>query len=312
MDGDMMKKFTIITLVVLALLISGCNLPGSEGQTPETSDDMMATEIARILTGTPIEIENTPTTEPAQQESAYPVVTEEETEPDAETEDETTEPTAVEETDVPTNTPEPTNTPTQAPTATLADTDPTLTLGSPSWTDNMDDGDNWPTGLNEYTTIDFENSFLKLTAETDLDGWRLSWPFLEDFYLEAKMLFATCEGGDHYGLMFRVPEDSNANAGYLFGITCDGLFSLRQWDGKNMYYPINWTESDAINKGEDATNILGVMARGENLALYINGVKVKEVSNDAYLEGQFGIFVGGINTDIPEVWVDYIRYWEIP
>jgi hypothetical protein len=176
----------------------------------------------------------------------------------------------------------------------------------------MDNGDNWPTGFSEYTSIDFEDGFLKLAADTDLDGWRLSWPFLEDFYLEAKLLFATCEGGDHYGLMFRVPEDSDANAGYLFGITCDGRYSLRQWDGKNMEYPISLTESDAIKKGEDATNILGVMAKGDTLALFINGVKVKEIMDDAYLEGQFGIFVGGPNAETPEVWADYVRYWENP
>ena len=308
-----MKKMTsIISLVVVAIILSACNMPGYQGEIPEEFDDLMATEIARILTGTPVEVELTPTSAPVEEETSNPVITEEVTEPAATEEEATPEETEEVITEEPTSTPEPTNTPTQAPTATLADTDPVLTLGSPDWVDPMDDADNWPTGFSEYTSIEFEDGFLKLAADTDLDGWRLSWPYLEDFYLEATMLFATCEGSDHTGLIFRVPEDSNANAGYLFGITCDGRYNLRLWDGKNMSYPVNWTESDAIKKGEDQTNILGVMAVDSNLALFINGVKVKEISSDVFNEGQFGIFVGGTNSDLPEVWVDQIRYWEIP
>jgi hypothetical protein len=309
---NMKKLITIITLVVLSLILSACNMPGYQEEMPEESDDLMATEIARILTGTPVEVNPTSTSAPVEADTAYPVTTEEATEPPITEEEVTLEETEELITEEPTDTPEPTLTPTQAPTATLADTDPALTLGAPDWVDPMDDGDNWPTGFNEYTSIEFEDGFLKLSADTDLDGWRLSWPYLEDFYIEATILFATCEGSDHTGLMFRVPEDSNANAGYLFGITCDGRYSLRLWDGKNMSYPVNWTESDAIKTGEDTTNVLGVMAVDSNLALFINGVKVKEISNDAFTEGQFGIFVGGTITDLPEVWVNQIRYWEIP
>ncbi|MFW5714087.1 MAG: family 16 glycoside hydrolase, partial [Brevefilum sp.] len=182
----------------------------------------------------------------------------------------------------------------------------------PDWTDDMSNDDNWPTGFNQYTTIAFENSYLKLTAETDLDGWRLSWPFLTDFYLEASMQTPDCEDGDHYGLIFRVPAKANANKGYLFGITCDGRYSLRRWDGQNMYFPVNWTASDAIVEGEDSVNKLGILARDDELTLYINGQEVNEVEDDAFLEGSFGVFVGGQVTDEFTVWVDQIRYWENP
>lgn len=307
-----MKKLITFTLIILTVILSSCNMPGYE-DTPEGSDDSMATEISRILTGTPIEIQATPTLQEEQQT----------TEPVEETAEPATATSLPEETEVPptetlepeedTPTPTPTFTPTLAPTATLSDTDPAATLGSPDWVDDMDDGDNWPTGFNEYTSIDFKDGYLKLTAETDVDGWRLSWPFLEDFYLEATMKTDDCQGSDHFGLMFRVPANANANKGYLFGITCDGKYSLRRWDGTNMYFPVNMTASNAINKGEDVINRIGVMAKGENLALYINGQKVKEVTDNVYLEGNFGIFVGsGGTTEDFTVWVDQIRYWENP
>ncbi len=298
-----MKKFTLIAIIlVVVLLLSGCNMPGYES-TSGQDDNSMATEIAKILTGTPVQILISPT---AQGEQSQP----ETQEPPVGNVTETPESM---ETEAATATPTATLTPTVTPTATLSDTDPALTLGTPDWVDNMDNGDNWPTGYNDYTSIEFNNGFMKLTAETDLDGWRLSWPYLENFYLEGKFQSPDCEGTDHYGLMFRVPDNANANKGYLFGITCDGKYSLRRWDGTTMHYPINWTASDLILKGKDVQNTLGVMAKGENLAFYINGKLVKEITDNGYLEGSFGVFVGSDNADDNvTVWVDQIRYWENP
>lgn len=297
-----MKKFTLIPILLVVLLLSSCNMPGY-GTPTNQDDNSMATEIAKILTGTPVQILISPTAQgdQGQVETQEPPAGEE-----------TEEPGGM-ETEAATATPTMTPTPTVTPTATLSDTDPALTLGTPDWVDNMDDGDNWPTGYNDYTSIEFNNGYMKLTAETDLDGWRLTWPFLSDFYLEAKVQSPDCEETDHYGLMFRVPENANANKGYLFGITCDGQYSLRRWDGTTMHYPVTWTASDLIVKGQDVQNTLGVMAKGDTLALYINGQKVKELTDNGYLEGSFGVFVGSDNADDNvTVWVDQIRYWENP
>jgi len=176
----------------------------------------------------------------------------------------------------------------------------------------MDDGDNWPTGYNEYTSIAFKDGYLQLTAEKDVDGWRLSWPYLKDFYLEAKLQSTDCTGADSFGLMFRVPSNANANMGYLFGITCDGQYALRRWNSETMAYLVNWTANDAINVGENAVNRIGVWAKGSTLALYINGQKITEVTDNTFLEGSFGIFVGkGPSKDLT-IWVDQIRYWILP
>ncbi|MEA3326344.1 MAG: hypothetical protein U9R53_03430, partial [Chloroflexota bacterium] len=176
----------------------------------------------------------------------------------------------------------------------------------------MENGDGWPTGFSEYTTIVFEDGYLKLTADTEFDGWRLTWPFLGDSYLEVKLQSPKCQGNDHFGMMFRVPANANANKGYLFGITCDGKYNLRRWDGQTMSSLVEWTASDAVNTAENGINKLGVMAEGKNLTLYINGQKIKEITNTVYLNGSFGVFVGGTNVEDLTVWVDEIRYWNIP
>ncbi len=299
-----MKKIRIVSIIILALILVGCNMPGSrEGEIE--SDDSMATEIAKILTGTPVEIEP----------SATPVVEEEEPTDVVETEEVTQEPTATEEeeteTPEPTETPEEEETPTIEPTPTTVAEDPANTLGDADWIDTMEDGGGWATGYSEYSSIEFEDGYLKLTAGQDVDGWRLTWPYLNDFYLEAKVSSPECEGNDHFGMMFRVPANVNANKGYLFGITCDGRYGLRRWDGQVMYSPIPWTESDAINQGADVVNTLGIMAEGSTLTLYINGEEIDAVTEGSYLAGSFGVFVGGTNVEDLTVWVDQIRYWII-
>jgi hypothetical protein len=304
-----MKKLILISIIILAFVLSGCNLPGFQSDAGLDPDDAMATEIARILTGTPIQIEATAT--PADIDQPETPEETEEIQP-TEPEEELPEPEEPVETEAPTATPEPTDTPMPAPTATLVDTDPTRNLGDPDWVDNMNNGDNWPTGLDKYTAIKFENGFMKLTVGTDVDGWRVTWPTIGDFYLETTLQSPECEGNDHFGLIFRVPADSQAGKGYLFGITCDGQYSLRRWDGSVMHSLVSLTAHDAIEEGPDVVNKLGIMARGANLALYINGQKVREVSDSNYLEGRFGIFVGGINVEDLTVWVDQIRYWDEP
>jgi len=299
-----MKKTTITTLIILTFILTACHFPGFNNGAGLNADDAMATEIARILTGTPVQLD--PATAPAIEftETSEEIIETESvppTQPDQPTQP--VEPTAA---------PTQTDTPMPSPTTTPADSDPARNLGDPDWVDNMDNGDNWPTGLDKYTAIKFENGFLKLTAGTDVDGWRVTLPVIADFYLETTLQTPQCEGNDHFGLMFRVPVESQAGKGYLFSITCDGRYSLRRWDGSVMYALIGLTAHDAINQGAGVVNKLGVMANGSNLALYINGQKVNEISDSYHLIGKFGIFVGGINVNNLTVWVDQIRYWENP
>ncbi|MFY9365871.1 MAG: family 16 glycoside hydrolase, partial [Brevefilum fermentans] len=293
-----MKKLFITTILILAFALSGCHFPGFQSDSAVDPEDVMATEISKILTGTPIQIEPSATTIIEVTSPTEEII-----------KTEAVEPAELEE---PQPTPAPTHTPPPTLTATLASTDPTLNLGDPDWVDNMDDGDGWPTGLDKYTAIKFENGFLKLTSSTGVDGWRVTWPTIANFYLEMTLQTPECEGSDQFGLMFRVPADSQAGKGYLYGITCDGRYSLRRWDGSVMHSLIGLTPNDAVKKGPDAVNKLGVMARGANLALYVNGQKVNEISDSTHLQGRFGVFVGGMNVDNLTVWVDQIRYWDGP
>lgn len=308
-----MKKLVFFTIIILAFLLSGCNFPGFQTDGGLDPDVAMATEIARILTGTPVQIDATPT--PIDEEIDEPEIPEEiETEQPPEPTPLPPEPTATAEAEEPADTATPPPADAAAtPTATLTTSDPTRNLGDPDWIDKMDNGDNWVLGSDAFTQIKFEDGFMKLTSVHPTDnGWRVTRPVISNFYLETSLKTPACEGSDQFGLFFRVPADSGASKGYLFGITCDGRYSLRRWDGSVMHSLIAPTAYPAINKGPNVDNKLGVMARGADLAFYINGEKIQEVTDSNYLQGKFGIFVGGGSANNLTVWVDQIRYWENP
>jgi len=214
-------------------------------------------------------------------------------------------------------TPLPSLTPTasQTPlaTRTLPADDPRSTLGNPTWRDDFVSGANWPLGEDSFTRAEVEEGELVLTGLTTTDGWRLTWPVVKDFYLEMTVETGPCNGADHYGLIARVPDLHEANQGYLFGVTCDGRYSLRAWDGEAMTNLVRATASPSIQAGSEQVNRVGLLASGDQLILYVNGVRLSELEDSRFSEeGSFGVFVGARQTSSFAIHVSEIAYWENP
>lgn len=326
-----MKKI-IPVFLVLVFLLSACGAGAPEAP----SDGDMATRVAAILTAMPtgtgeapaqtseapllptIAPTSTPTTAvevltaiPGDTATPQPV---------AETPTATVE--GPQATPTENLTPVPTFTPqggaTQAPTATASADDPRVKLGSPAWTDTMDSSGNWPTGDSDYTRIEFSGGSMLFTPLKTIAGWRLTWPKLDNQYIEMSVRSGKCSGNDSYGIIFRVPELNDPDQGYLLGMSCEGKYSLRLWDGRDgakgkMTTLIPWTASDQILAGADQLNRLGVMMIGNRLLVYINGKLVREANDSTFKEGYFGVFAaqGDAKTEFT-IRVEEISYWKNP
>lgn len=323
-----LKFFFLLT--IFAVLLGAC----TPQQSQEITDEELATRVAKIMEEMPSPTSIIPTEELPPLATNTAAVPAEPTQAPIQPQDPTDAPAtatagvpATATVEAPTATAAPTEiTPTLTPTAGLTlvpsytppPDDPRTKLGTPSWTDTMDSGTYWPTGSDTYTDINFADGKLNLTGNTTTDGWRLATTdSLNNFYLEMKVSTGPCTADDRYGLMFRVPVRREANKGYLFGITCDGKYSLREWDatiGENgqMTNHVYWQTNSAIQTGSNKTNTLGVMAVGDRIILYINGVLITEVKDATFTEGSFGIFVGARQTDKFTISVDEINYWNNP
>ncbi len=307
-----MKKISVGLLILLFLL--SCDLSTSLGPTEESSD--MSATVNSIMTTFPT-IDSLPTKKPTSQATllapipllqtpgsgtTFPTLDQSAPQTTLTVMSASSQTTGISQTITVT----PTITPTFMPE------DPRSMLGPPSWNDNYANGNNWPQGNDQFTSVIFSDGFMKLTALTDTDGWRLTYPNLKNFYLEANFQTGDCKTTDHFGIIFRVPDISLANQGYFYGIQCDGKYFLKVFAENLMTSIVYAKTSSAILPGKDVVNRLGIMAEDDQLSLFVNGTLVKEVSDTHFERGGFGIFIGSDAVKNLTVWVDEINYWSLP
>ena len=192
---------------------------------------------------------------------------------------------------------------------------PPAGLGNATWVDNFDTGTNWLLSKGTFTTATVQNGQMALTANTAADGWRITWPAVSNYYLQATETPGQCQNDDRYGLFVQVPVERNAaQTGYLFGFTCGGQYFLRRWDGGHGTYLVSPTASSAIHSGANATNQIGIAVFGDGqLALYANGQLLTQVTDTTYTgQGRFGLFAGSPTNGNFTVYIDTIAYWNLP
>ena len=287
------KYFRVVIVMIFSLLMAGCSFAGSTPPTPSPNPALIYTLAAETvqaqLTQDVLLATNTP---------------------------ENSAPEATQANDVPTSTSTPTATATQTPTQTLiptlGDEDPRVKLGNPTWAATFKDDSNWYTFETDQTSVQVEDGALVMTAKkaNSYENWSMAWPVLTDFYLEIIGTTGdSCRGKDRYGLIFRAPDPEQ---GYLVGISCDGSYRIRTWDGENFEELRGWQPSEHILTGDNQTNRLGVMADGSEISVYINGHLVEEIQDDTYSKGSFGTFIASDNTPNFSVAVSEAAYWDFP
>jgi hypothetical protein len=322
-EGNTMKRI-ILPLIIIASLLAGCSLPTSKSN-PTPSNNDLETQVSQLLTNVPstqsapaalptagVTVIPTQVAQPPQPTvTPLPTVTSEPTSAPTQAEAQTQAPTpAATVTQAPTTAA--TSAGTAQPTAVPSAGDPLSKLGTPTWQDKFTDNTNWPSGVGKFTSISVGSNKLQITGLSDLDGWRLTFPKVADFYMESTFQTGTCSGSDRYGMIVRVPDLTTANSGYLIGLTCDGKYSLRKWDGTTMFELIPWTSSSTIQSGANQTNRLGVLANGSKLTVYINGTAMKSATDSAFSTGYFGVWVGANTTPQLTITATQIAYWENP
>jgi hypothetical protein len=312
----MRKTCLFLWIPTLTFFLVACSLPAPAAPTTSPQEAAAAyTAAAQTIMAQLTQVAQTLTPPPPQETSALPTpggITGSGT-PGAPTLADT--PTATQPDGSPTPTATATSTilPGASPTPTDTPGDPKLTLGDPDFSDTFRTSANWPLYTDDHVSFEIGNRRLVMTAfdPDGWDGWMLSWPAQQDFYLEMIAEPRQCSGLDRYGLVARAVKTSKGYANYLFGVSCDGRYSLRYWDGEKFATLIDWTESEHLRAGPEAVNRLGLYADGERLALYGNGKLLQELEDASSEEGKFGVFVGSDETEDFSVRVEEIAAWDL-
>lgn len=200
-----------------------------------------------------------------------------------------------------------------SPTPTVASGDPKAGLGTPTFRDTFQSGGNWPTYEDDHVKFVIADGKLTMTAfNADYrDGWMMPGKGV-DSYIEFVAEPGTCSGLDQYGVVARMSGSDKGYIGYLYGITCDGRYSLRTWDGETMQRLVDWTPSVEILTGANKVNRIGIKLDGTKISMYVNGKLVKEIASEAYDDGWFGVFVGAASTANFSVTGTEFSVWELP
>lgn len=270
-----MKKL-IPVLLAGSLLLSACNIPLAKS-TPDANK--ISTSVAQTLT-------------------AYP----------------TTASTQTPEIQV-TTTSAPTATSTITPTATTSTDDPRNKLGSPSFSDTFTSGSSFglkTTYEDDAVRIEATNGALLFTSLAAQHGkrWRLTYPMVTDLYLEGTFTTVSCSGFDSYGLVLRSPSYSDG-IGYYFALSCNGQVSAMRWDSNGTKTILDWTAASSALSGSSQTNRLGIMVKGNEFKIYVNGTFVKSITDDTLNDrGHFGVYISAVEDPSFTFTLDEINEWD--
>lgn len=141
------------------------------------------------------------------------------------------------------------------------------------------------------TAVVDEQLTIEINAPQTLQFTTLTEPTFTDFTLEldARLLRGDLQGS--YGVLFRVVAP---NQFYRFDITGDGKYMVERHnpDGTWTRFVDDWTFSEAINQGVNATNRLRVDARERSITVYANGIVLLQISDNSYQSGAIALDAG--------------------
>ncbi len=269
------------TTIIFLLLTVACNFPRS--QETAYSSDIVASVVAQTLTAQlTVKIPEQITPAPVISPSAITIIT-----------------LLASET--------PTLTPTQVEDFKTA-------LGNPAVKDTLDNGKGFGLSGSGYSddaaSINVSGGFMNLLSYSTVGWrtWRVRPPQMDNFYLEGKFITQNCAPQDQFGLVFRAPN-YESGFGYYFGFRCDGSLSLARWDDHGTTVLLSDISSPSSLTGTGQANLLGVLARGNHLKLYINDKSLQELDDNSFKEGYFGVFIAGYSGNL-NAQLDEITLWK--
>lgn len=206
-------------------------------------------------------------------------------------------------TTVPTSTAAPTATATEAPTA--------IKVGAVIFDETFEAQGLWAIGDAGDSIVNIAGGILTYTQKNPGSySARIIGRQGDDFYAEVGATPpSNCSTRDGYGLIFRAQDVANY---YVFQLDCEGRYRLLRFGGSAANPLIDWTTSSAITRGSRAFNVLGVLAKGSTMTLFVNQTKVDTTTDSAYPNGRFGLWLGSNITRDFTVKFNGMRAFKLP
>jgi hypothetical protein len=136
---------------------------------------------------------------------------------------------------------------------------------TPAFSDDFSlDNDQWSTECDEWECRFYARRAYRINASFFTKAVSLAPAEGTDFYLEVDTTDVLGLLDAEFGVLFRYVDGDNF---YSYAISSDGAYMLDKWVNGEWEEVLPWTESEAIQMGEGATNRLGVLAEGSRIVL---------------------------------------------
>lgn len=217
----------------------------------------------------------------------------------------------------------PTSEPVVTPTATTAPTPATAELAGrlaairaqqPLVSDDFRrDDDLWPTTTDENVAYAYVRRTYRITVK--IANW-LGFAFnreVEDrrlpaFLAEVEVSQVAGPANGEYGLIFHYQDGDNF---YLYAVNGLGNYSLWKKVDGSWTNLIDWTESEALDTGETATNALALLVEAGQITLLANESVLAQYAEEAPFSGAVGLMAGTFDEPGVEIAFDNFVLWPL-
>jgi DnaJ C terminal domain len=188
------------------------------------------------------------------------------------------------------------------------------TSGTPTINDPLSgqDGNNWDVGSTSGEgSCNFSGNAYHVGAQTSDYFYSCSaaTPTFSNFAYQVQMKIIQ---GDYGGIIFRA--DSTNSKYYYFRVGKDGAYDLTVSHDNTFAHDKllkSGTAPSIIKTGLNQTNLVSVVANGNNLYLYVNQKYLALISDNTYTSGQIGVLGGNFASNSADVAFTNAQVWTI-
>lgn len=110
-----------------------------------------------------------------------------------------------------------------------------------------------------------------------------------------------------YGVILRQVDKDNF---YRFKVSGLGAYGFDKMQNGDWVDIIPWSRSNAIHGGK-ATNLIKVECKGDKFQFYVNGIELRECTDDSFNSGHIGIEAERFDEEGLQVSFDNLNVWDL-
>jgi hypothetical protein len=200
------------------------------------------------------------------------------------------------------------NEPTESPdkpsvSPASSDSNPTPTVEMTYFQDDFSNTESgWFTGEQTGSRHSYDQAGYRILVDRpNIIAWATPALYFKDVSIEVDATKVSGPDENLFGILCRYQDENNF---YLFVIGSDAYYEVGKYkDGAYSVIQDTWGYSDAIHKGR-TTNRVRADCIGSTLTLYVNDLKLVEVGDSEFADGDVGLTAAAFKLGNTNIWFD--------